>query len=242
MYTPNNIHFRIVSSKTLAQFKHDQSFDFAELVYNPKVKFGAESREVVLLNYEEWFNFLLLLEKYFISLNDKVNLTDKHAQYILDMMNATTSRINHVMTENPQHFGELARKVVENIGRPILVKHLFKGVSKMVGSNIYTAFPYVTTLISETLHQGLLALAEYEALDANATEAVLNCESYAFSVSASAPPSCELALAKAKQYKTEYGVNSFRVNDYTLDKETLNAVVRKLNDNGFSVSHIESKA
>lgn len=241
MYTPNNINFRIVSSKTIAQFKHDQSFDFAELVYNNKVVFSPQSREIVLLGYEEWFNFILMLEKYFISLDDKATLEQRNVQYILELMSNTKERIAQVMTEHPQYFGEHVTKLISRIGSPILVKYMLSGVANIVGKSIYTAFPYVVTLISETLHQGLLALAEYETLLHKPNEAVINCETYPVAVMDSAPPSCELALSKAMVYHETCGVKEFTLSTLGEDDDTaIASVVKKLTDNGFGVKNIET--
>jgi len=66
-YAQNNINFRIVSSHTISKFKEAQAFDFNEInTAEYKDKFSKSTREIVLIEYDYWFNFLLEVERYFL--------------------------------------------------------------------------------------------------------------------------------------------------------------------------------
>jgi hypothetical protein len=234
LYTPNNIHFRIVSSKTLAQFKNDQSFDFAELVYNSKVSFGADSREAVLLCYEEFFGFLLMLEKYFISLSHSTVLDGSHTQYIRSLMRQTTDRIRSVVQENPQYFGDV-QKVLDTRAVRLLHERLRESAGSVSGKTIYTAYPFIATLLSDVLHQILLALAEHEEMGKQKT-IVINCGSYSTSSEDILPSAGELALVKALQYSKWIGSKNVALRNVSLSESDFREVRNKLEGSSFHTS------
>jgi len=69
-YIPNNINFRIVSSTSIAKFKQDQAYDFNEIIKQRDV-ITAPAREVILLEYDHWFKWIVKLEKVFLLLNEE---------------------------------------------------------------------------------------------------------------------------------------------------------------------------
>lgn len=70
IYIPNNIGFRIVSSNAIAKFKQDQAFDFYEIV-KLKDTISASAKEIILLEYEQWFRWILKLEKIYLLISDE---------------------------------------------------------------------------------------------------------------------------------------------------------------------------
>ncbi len=62
-YTRNNVSFRIVSSKAIAEFKNSQAFMFTQLTEG-KYKFADTPKELLLLLYDNWFRWIVFLERY----------------------------------------------------------------------------------------------------------------------------------------------------------------------------------
>jgi len=66
-YKPNNIEYRIITSKWLGVFKLKQSETLSEIIYNaPNHQFSPLAKEVVLLKYNLWFIFILWLENFLL--------------------------------------------------------------------------------------------------------------------------------------------------------------------------------
>jgi len=82
-YQPNNIDFRIQSSKILAKFKFQQSNIFKELIFNaPGHNFSYTAKEIVLLKYNIWFYYLVCLEQKLLEFKNKKASLDEIKEYI----------------------------------------------------------------------------------------------------------------------------------------------------------------
>lgn len=76
-YIRNNIEFRIVAAKALESFKNSQAFMLNEI---DKAKFDITAKEILLLQYDTWFNWCLFAERF--CLKHRV-LTDDHIGMML---------------------------------------------------------------------------------------------------------------------------------------------------------------
>lgn len=91
-FVGNNIEFRTGSSAALGRFKESQTFILNQLAMNPFHTFSRSAKEILLLKYDMWFDFLCELEQYFLIYGDTVNhkeiirLADKRRQYVYDTL------------------------------------------------------------------------------------------------------------------------------------------------------------
>ena len=60
-YVPNNIEFRVFSSRSLSEYKNTQNFVLAEMAYG-RYKFSKTAREIAVLYGDAMFKGLLLVE------------------------------------------------------------------------------------------------------------------------------------------------------------------------------------
>lgn len=166
MFSPNNINFRLVSSQAISEFKSNQSIDLSELIHSKDVAFSATSREIILLNYDRWFQFLLRIERSFIASDQAVMIGLSQIEHIRHEMRRTMHEVRDVMVENPKYFGiDIdVRQLMDVVGKPIFHEMLYGSVATLAGYSIYTGFTLLATMVSEAIHQVLIALKEIEIL------------------------------------------------------------------------------
>lgn len=95
-YKPNNIEYRITTSKWLGMYKLKQSESLNEIVYNaPNHKFSNLAKEIVLLKYNVWFIFSLWFENYLLKFN-MVSLSDEEIKQVkLSIKNKAIQTVAH---------------------------------------------------------------------------------------------------------------------------------------------------
>lgn len=162
-YVPNNVEFRIVSSRAIAQFKTDQAFDFNELVNNPAFCFSHASREILLLNYEMWFKLVMKLERLMIRRDSTRPIGEELVKYILTMVEDTLHGITDVMDVHEATFNAAAKQIVRRTNAQF-VHYINRQVASCEGHTIYVAFPTIVNSISNALHNLLFQLHEIEHL------------------------------------------------------------------------------
>lgn len=105
-FVPNHIDFRISTAKSISHFKTAQGFILDQLSYNPYHTFSNIAKEILLLKYDVWFDFIVELEQCFLVNYDSaskeelleiaVKLSDKRVPYYMSSLRKeftdTTSR------------------------------------------------------------------------------------------------------------------------------------------------------
>lgn len=95
-FVPNHIDYRISTAKTISHFKTAQGFILDQLSYNPYHTFSNVAKEILLLKYDVWFDFIVELEQCFLYNYDTatkdelvahaVKLSNKRVPYYLDSL------------------------------------------------------------------------------------------------------------------------------------------------------------
>jgi len=80
-YIPNNLEFRMYSAKAREEYSNAQSFALGQLLTNKAHKFSPTAKELLLLKYDMWLQWLLQCEKYL----REVKTFDKETRKILIM-------------------------------------------------------------------------------------------------------------------------------------------------------------
>jgi hypothetical protein len=165
MYSPNNIRFRIVSSSAIAQFRQDQAFDFNELINNHEYSFSPESREILLLNYDMWFRFILRLEKVLIRNHHTTDELGSFVEHIEMFARETIVEIGDIMSSHPDLFGTgtpVANVITKSSA--VFSDHILRTILACNHESMYTVFPRIVTAISNSLNNLLFILHETENL------------------------------------------------------------------------------
>ena len=223
-YIPNNINFRIVSSNALAKFKQDQAYDFNELNKH-RDKLSAPAREVILLEYDHWFKWIVRLEKVFLLLSDDEK-TDSLIQKTEAMLQTEMDDIHDVMLIYTDFFsGELTSFV--NFMHRYSLESLRVAIALTLKDNdMFSAFSKIVFYISIYLQQVLLGLREIEFLlkDKEKTVGHLFYSGYC-KETCHASEICPIA-ERSKYYKNEFGNTVFEVKNMTREKMTCDCVER----------------
>lgn len=164
-YIPNNINFRIVSSNSIAKFKQDQAFDFYEIVKMGD-KISDPAKEVILLEYDHWFKWIILLERSFLLLTEHDN-DDKVFDQVDLMLKTEMSDIIDIMSIHTEFFDPELTKFVRFIHKysTDALSVTIKNAIKL--NDLGVAFSKIVFFISIYLQQVLFAMQEIESIDEN---------------------------------------------------------------------------
>ena len=166
-YTPNNIEYRVVTSRQLAKYKIQQSLVLSEIINNaPNHTFSPTAKEIVLSKYNFWFIFALWLENYLLKVNSaKEKLSDKNYEEIKNVIVEEAKRIvkNHdnlilsLIEQNPKELN----KDFYNMWKELHNSQIFTYLLKVI-KETYLATPsnYFSRIIEELIN--ILALTVYE--------------------------------------------------------------------------------
>ncbi len=237
VYVNNNIDFRIVAAHAIAQFKQNQAFDLNELVNNPHFKFSKESREIMLLNYDYWFSFIMKIERIFVKRHGNKPIHHDLFDRIKIMIHDTIKEIDDVMNENPTFFNINAKKLL-NDDNSIFKQYLLQVLDeKILDKSIFIAFPSLVVAISDSLNNLLFQLQEIEYL----TDSDIKSNAFI-----SFTEQCEhinkleninIILERAKCYNMCFGVSSFHIKNYT-NKDISNEISKVFADTNFNITKI----
>lgn len=159
-YIPNNINFRIVSSNAIAKFKQDQAYDFNEINQN-KNCFSGQAREVILLEYDHWFKWIVKLEKVFLMLSEDDDIELLYQKTNILLQNEMDD-ITEIMSVYTDYFSTELTSYMKFIHR-----YSFETLSGAVktalkDNDVFSAYSRIVYLLSLYLQQVLLALQEIE--------------------------------------------------------------------------------
>ena len=157
-YIPNNINFRIVSSNALAKFKQDQAYDFNEINQNRET-FSDASKEIILLEYDHWFKWLVRLEKVFLMAADDTSYLLKKVETLFISEMEDLKDVTEVHTEYFPRESLQFTYYMHQIAYEAFVIIIKKTLSTPID---FSAYPIIVTFISDYLQQLLKGLEELE--------------------------------------------------------------------------------
>lgn len=99
----NNIEFREASSMALSIFYRTKACMLSELLSGQKFKFSATAKEVLLLYYSSWTDWLQFLEVEYIKCSDHT-VGEKTVEAADRMMFLHINRIEQFLSHNPRVF------------------------------------------------------------------------------------------------------------------------------------------
>ena len=160
-YAQNNINFRIVSSHTISKFKEAQAFDFNEInTAEYKDKFSKSTREIVLIEYDYWFNFLLEVERYFLQCGEEKKLQSCCVPHVKPILDQVFNYIEDILVSHDELFSSSLIEYVMKIHR-IAREPLTDMLNELEGQTIFIAFPLVAKIISAYLQMIMFSMFEF---------------------------------------------------------------------------------
>lgn len=209
-YIPNNINFRIVSSNALAKFKQDQAYDFNEINQH-RDTFSDASKEIILLEYDHWFKWLVRLEKVFLMAADDTSYLLKKVETLFisemeDLKDVTGVHIEYFPRESLLFTNYMHQIAYDAFG--IIVK------KSLESGEVFSAYPIIVTFISDYLQQLLKGLEELEFICRNNDQCgIINHTNSSVGIcklSGICFPSC-----RAIYFSNKYNINLFNVINHT---------------------------
>lgn len=158
-FVGNNIEYRIGSSGALARFKESQTFTLDQVAFNPFHKFSTSAKEIILLKYDVWWDFLNELEQYFlmshengIYLSEILELAEIRTEYYTKTLRKQTKIID-------QEYFEIWNSLHAD-----LYNYLLKTIGKIVDTDLapVSIFGSIVDTLSKVLSQTLFELQELD--------------------------------------------------------------------------------
>ena len=231
-YSENNILFRIGSAKALERFKSQQFFILSE-VNSGSYKFSKTSRELVILFTDVMFGWLLSVEHYLIRSGSNV-FTDEHRMVISDKLEESIAYINATILENEDIFDSRESCTIMDI---ISLRHHYVEIffEKLVGENTIDAFSAIAAVLTESMDSFRFELYEVDYLVNHKKNPFICITDFMLNVYTQYRH-C-IALDRASLYKNIFGVESFRVKNYS-SASIISSQVNCLRENGIKVTNV----
>ena len=161
-FYPNNVEFRIKSSKALEKWKNVQSFQLNQLI-NGKFYFDKNCREIILLQYDLWTRFLIELENYCIESLNKNNyliVQESIINYIIKLADKTISKFRSIVIEEyPERFNTKFIKILLEC-RQYPLKYLKSMIYSFKGLNFMCLFINLVDTLVDVMQHSLIEMHE----------------------------------------------------------------------------------
>lgn len=157
-YRENNILFRITSADALSRFKKTQTLSFLQIT-RKDVEFARESKEVLLLSYDRFSNWLYRMERSFL-MSHRGALPEDIKQTAFTTFIDELNLVEEICDRHPAVFSGDIRKFVK------IIHHYSASIIKQKFAEILEqdqdyAYASMVDLISDYLQHILLTMHEY---------------------------------------------------------------------------------
>ena len=158
-YIRNNVEYRVVSSQVHSVFKMEQSKILSELVINKaQHRFSTTAKEIMLLKYNVWSDFLLDLEQFLITNWGSDTLPDDIKSMMDDRDKCYTTTIEDPHNGFDQEFVSIWEEV-----HGLLFHYLRNSIVHKYGSKART-FKIIADTISSIMAHTLYEVYEIDVL------------------------------------------------------------------------------
>lgn len=181
-HVSNNIEYRIATANALASFKRDQGFIMGQVAHNPHHKFSRLAKEIMLLKYDVWYDYLNEVEQYILCNYDKdilelvsgaIKMGDKRVIYYKETLEDNFLRkeeVGYISQWNDYH-DKIYATLREEI---ICLKD-----SSISGSQLFTK---ISGIITKAMNHTLYELQELDILRFSDDTPCLNIDDICISI------------------------------------------------------------
>lgn len=161
-FVENNVKYRIASSRAIAKYKHSQAFLLSELSFNPYHEFSREAKEIILLKYDIWFDFLCEVEQ-FLLVSHSETMTKDFIDFVISLSDERVEYYHETMISNEEVFERKFLSVWEEVHTEIY--NLFKkNISELYNITTGEFFGKMTDLLINTMNHTLFEVHEIDIL------------------------------------------------------------------------------
>lgn len=156
-YIKNNIEFRIVAAKALEAFKNSQAFMLNEV---NKSEFGLTAKEILLLQYDTWFQWCLFAERFCLK---HKRLTEDHiGMLIIDAITKYQKNFELMRVHSEVFDVEIVR-IYEQTHR-YLMDFFSDKMNTFIGKESAESYPLMIHSLTGVLNATLFELHEIDSL------------------------------------------------------------------------------
>ncbi len=157
-FIENNIKYRISSGASIAKYKHSQAFLLTELSFNPYHEFSRVAKEILLLKYDVWFDFLCEVEQ-FLLVNSNKYVSEKCINIVLEMSADRVEYYHETMQDNPEVFNKSYLDTWEQV-HEMSYNLLKRSIRDLQDLNASEFFDAMTERLINTMNHTLYELHE----------------------------------------------------------------------------------
>lgn len=211
----NNIAFRVESSQAIAKFKQHENFILGQILYG-KYDFSETSREIILLNFRLWTDWLNQIENT-ISFLEEEKLTQSDKNHILYKAKAVENKYTKALISNSEIFKTKKSKCWLEVHKIVGYEHLIGEINKIVGCSKVRAFNTIVDALIETMLMVMYELWEIKLVSHVEYENKLAfTEMCNLKLNSKNP--VNFLLKRAEIYSKYYGEVDFVIQNYTSQK------------------------
>jgi hypothetical protein len=174
-YVANNIQYRIASGKAIASYKNAQTFLMKEVAFNPYHEFSVVAKEILLLKYDIWFDYLCEIEQYFLVDEGKF-ISKDNIEILISLSNDRVKYYEFIMGDNPSIFHKKFLEIWLETHK-VVYNHLIICMKNLEGLNKAEGFSLLTEKIINIMNHTLYELYEVDILMYSNESLVFNYDS-----------------------------------------------------------------
>ncbi len=209
-FIANNIKYRMASGRAIASYKSAQVFLMNEVAFNPFHSFSTVAKEILLLKYDVWFDFLCEVEQYLL-VEDGKYVTESNIETIKLLSDERVQYYEYVMAENPGIFDDKYLVIWKEVHK-LVYNFLTEQLNDLVGLNKSEGFKKLTNDLINIMNHTLYELYEVDILMFSDAEFVFNYDSLC--VTYCATHEVPLIIKKLEIFNKIRKVNSIIIKGY----------------------------
>ncbi len=157
-YQRNNIIFRISSASAISKFKQVQAHSFTQLA-RKEFNFDEGAKEVVLLSYDRFSNWIIRIEKISISVGEQYTPANLKAPFVESFLDELRVIQNVMLSHSNLFYPDLNAyvKLIHDYSAELIPDMI---TNSMVNS-MDTAYAAIVGITSDYLQHILVAMHEY---------------------------------------------------------------------------------
>ena len=237
-FIPNNIKLREISSLCIAKYKNTQSLALSQLTANGTHVFSTTAKEILLLKYDVWFQWILVVEDMLRrkskdeSIADAVmHASDEYAEEYVNIIRGNTDLFD-------PKYSELWLR-----SHSFMYSYLRSKILGITSLSDIDFMVKVTDMLIQVMENTLFELHEIDALFRDDYEVHISFDDLCLDYGSVSNESC-LMSEKLSIYSEVKDVSNIIVKDYSYgsklinDKDISKKVSDKLKSHGYNIINI----
>ena len=233
-YIPNNLEFRMYSAKAREEYSNAQAFALGQLLTNKAHKFSPTAKELLLLKYDMWLQWLLQCEDYL----RETKTFDRNTREILVQGSGKIQRkYIDTIRNNPKYFNTKYIDTWIEVHKNLYLV-LTKTILDYEAKSIIDLITKVGTTLIETMDATLYELQELDCvLYSDKKEPCISVSEACFNWHKLFPDRCAVVERLQKYEKIVGKIDTIGIKVYT-DRDISN-IVKNIEKAGYKVGVIK---